>query len=1090
MSPSAPRSGHGVMGRVVAFFVDSKITPLLVVLSIVLGVVAVLGLPREEEPQINVTVIDLFVDLPAAPAAEVEQRVSRPLEKLMRELPGVEYVYSNTTENRSMVSLRFFVGYPAQKAIVEAHAKVNANLDLLPLGASKPLIKVKSIDDVPILTLTLWSDRQDLYMLRRLAVQLEEEIKGAEGVGETVIFGGQKREVRIHPDRAAMHAHRLMLVDLLYSLHQGNYPMSGGNLNLGDTEVRTDTLSAYRTVEDIGNTQTKNYDGTIIATPRAPIRLKDIARIVDGPGEPDQYVFHTFGRGHSAEAAETAPRSPGSLSPAVTLSVAKLPGTGASAVAGRVLERVDAQRGRLIPADVHLEITRNYGRTATDKSNELLFHMGIAVCSVTLLIGLFLGWRESLVVAVAIPVTLALTLSAFYFLGYTLNRITLFALIFSIGILVDDPIVDIENIVRHLRAESGRGRSLITIIIEAVNEVRSPLILATLAVMAAILPMALVRGLMGPYMRPIPVGASSAMFLSMMVAFVVTPWAAARILKKAGSQAGGHDEETRMTRLYRRAMTFLLGGRSHQWLFLGGVALLLVGAISFVPLGWVKVKMLPFDNKNEFQVILDMPEGTSLERTTAAAGEMAAAIAEFETVENVQVYAGLASPFNFNGLVRHYYLRKGASLADLQVNLTDRHHRKQQSHEIAKQIRERIRGIAERHHAKFKVAEVPPGPPVLETLVAEIYGPDEATRTRLAGKVETIFRETLGVVDVDNCRLYDQPKILFDVDREKASVYHLDPEMCAQNLNIGLNGRVVGVLHDPREREQVDIRLRLPESERSSVEDLLALPIRGRDHRFITLGEVVTPRKAITDQRIQHKNLLPVSYVIADVAGVIESPAYAIQAAADRIRALKPNDGPDQGVDVYFTRQPTTDSRLSLKWDGEMHVTYEVFRDLGLAFAGVLLLIYMLVVGWFNSHSTPLIIMAAIPFSLIGILPAHAAMGAFFSATSMIGFIAGAGIVVRNSIILVDFIQLKLSEGVPLQQAVIDAGAIRFRPMVLTAAAVVVGSAVILFDPIFQGLAVSLMAGEVASLLISRMAVPVLYFMVHGGGTSARVNPS
>jgi multidrug efflux pump subunit AcrB len=738
----------------------------------------------------------------------------------------------------------------------------------------------------------------------------------------------------------------------------------------------------------------------------------------------------------------------------------------------------------MVPADVHVEVTRNYGRTATEKSDELLLHMGIAVVSVTLLICFFLGWRGGLVVAVAIPVTLALTLSMFYFMGYTLNRITLFALIFSIGILVDDPIVDIENIVRHLLNPANRGRPIKTVVIEAVNEVRSPLILATLAVMVAILPMALVRGLMGPYMRPIPVGASSAMFLSMAVAFAVTPWASARVLKNVahGASRGGHGEEgdeTRLTRLYRRVMAFLLGRRRNQYLFLAAVMGLLFGAILFVPLNWVKVKMLPFDNKSEFQVILDMPEGSSLERTAAVAREMAASISEDEQVRDVEVYAGLASPFNFNGLIRHYYLRKGSSIADLQVNLVDRHERKEQSHQIATRLRKKISGMAQRYGAKLKVAEVPPGPPVLETLVAEIYGPNEAGRVQLADKVEAIFRQAEGVVDVDNCRMHDQTKLVFDVDRERAALNHVDPEMCSQNVSIGLNGRLAGVLHDPREREQIDIRVQLPEGERSSGDDILSLPVRGRDLRFVPLGEMMSARESLVDKKIYHKNLLPVSYVLADVAGSIESPAYAIQAVRDKIDALKPNGGGDSGLDMYYLNQPFGDGRYSLKWDGEMHVTCEVFRDLGLAFAGALLLIYVLVVGWFDSYTTPLIIMVAIPCSLIGIMPAHALMGTFFSATSMIGFIAGAGIVVRNSIILVDFIQLRIGQGAPLREAVVDAGAVRFRPMLLTAAAVVVGSAVILFDPIFQGLALSLMAGEVASLLISRMAVPVLFFLVH-----------
>jgi multidrug efflux pump subunit AcrB len=741
----------------------------------------------------------------------------------------------------------------------------------------------------------------------------------------------------------------------------------------------------------------------------------------------------------------------------------------------------------MIPADVHVVVTRNYGYTATEKSNELLRHMGIAVISVTILIWLFLGWRESLVVAVAIPVTLALTLSAFFFMGYTLNRITLFALIFSIGILVDDPIVDIENIVRHLREAINQGRPIASIVVDAVNEVRSPLILATLAVMVAIVPMAFVSGLMGPYMRPIPIGASSAMFLSMLVAFVITPWTSARVLKHvstkladgAGAKNDPQETETRLTRLYRWVMGHLLSTRRYQWLFLGGITLLLVGSAALVPLNLLKVKMLPFDNKSEFQVILNMPEGTPLERTAAVAREMASVVATIPQVKDVQVYAGCPSPFNFNGLIRHYYFRRGSVIADLQVNLIDRHERKEQSHEIAKLARLRIREIAERYHAKLKVAEVPPGPPVMETLVAEIYGPNESKREQLATDVTAILRETEGVVDVDDCRLFDQDKLLFDVDREKASLNHVDPEMCAQNLSIGLDGRVAGILHDPREREQIDVRVQLAEAQRSSTEDILAIPVRGRDLRVIPLGEMMTVRHSTIDQNINHKNLLPVSYVMADVAGSIESPAYAIQAVWKKIAALNPNEGEKPGMDIYFARQPFNETRYSLKWDGEMHVTCEVFRDLGLAFAGALLLIYGLVVGWFDSYWTPLIIMAAIPFSLIGILPAHALSGTFFSATSMIGFIAGAGIVVRNSIILVDFIQLKMSHGMDIREAVVEAGAVRFRPMLLTALAVVVGSSVILADPIFRGLAISLMAGEIASLLISRMAVPVLYYMVY-----------
>lgn len=1084
---SSKSSDGGIARQIVAFFLDSKLTPLLALFAAVLGVIAVLWLPREEEPQINVTVIDMLIDVPATPAAEVEHRVVRPLEQLMRELPGVEYIYATSRENQALLALRFYVGYPADRAIVEANAKVNAHLDELPIGVAKPLLKVRSIDDVPMLTLTLWSETQDHYMLRRLAAQLEEDIKSAEGVNETHLFGGQRREVRVLPDRALMHANGVMPVDLNFALSQGNYPITAGDFRSGDAETKNDVQSAFRTVDDVAKTQVKNYDMVIIAAPKPPLRVEDVASVVDGPGEPRSYVYYCNGRGRRDPPGTGSSLPVGRLVPAVTISVAKMPGTGASAVADRVLKKVEAQKGRIIPADVHVEVTRNYGETATEKTDELLLHMGIAVFSVTLLICFFLGWRESLVVAIAIPVTLALTLSGFYFLGYTLNRITLFALIFSIGILVDDPIVDIENIVRHLRSGASQGRPIQEVVIEAVNEVRSPLILATLAVMVAIVPMAFVRGLMGPYMRPIPVGATCAMMLSMASAFVVTPWAAVKILGKAAASGavgghghdGGHEKETAFTRFYRWLMGPLLHRTWAQALFLGSVMVLLGGAIWLIPMGQVRLKMLPFDNKSEFQVVFDMPDGTSLERTAAVAKEMAAVIADMDEVRDVEVYAGIAAPFNFNGLIRHYYMRKGPALADLQVNLTDRHERSEQSHEIAKRVRERIRGIAERHAAKLRVVEVPPGPPVVQTLVAEIYGPDQAQCEMLAEQVKAVFRETDGVVDVDDCRLYAQKKVVYEVDRERAALHQVDPEMCAQNLSIALNGRVSGVLHDPREREQVDVRLQLAEPDRSSREDILSVPVRGRSLQFVPLGEMVTAKESVVDQKIYHKNLLPVSYVMADVAGAIESPAYAIQTFWDKIAAIRANPAPDTGMDIYFANQPASEARYSLKWDGELHVTCEVFRDLGLAFACGLVVLYLLLVTWFRSYLTPIIILAAIPFSLIGILPAHALMGAFFSATSMIGFIAGSGIVVRNSIILVDFIEQRVAEGHSLEQAVVDAGAIRFRPMLLTALAVVVGASVILADPIFQGLAISLMAGEIASLLLSRMAVPILYFMAY-----------
>ena len=764
----------------------------------------------------------------------------------------------------------------------------------------------------------------------------------------------------------------------------------------------------------------------------------------------------------------------------------------------QVLKKIDALKGRVIPNDVQVSITRHYGQTAEEKSDELLLHMGIAVIGVSLLILLTLGWRESLIVGIAIPCTLALTLLVFYLHGYTLNRITLFALIFSIGILVDDAIVVVENIVRHFHLPHNKGRSWAVIAVEAVNEVGNPTILATFAVISAVLPMAFVGGLMGPYMRPIPTGSSAAMFWSLAIAFIVTPWAAIRILRwgrkysrltegvTGAAEAGKphshfEHEEDFFTRLYRRFMEPMIAKARWRLAFLAGIVVLLLASMATVGLGWVKVKMLPFDNKSEFQIILNMPEGSALELTAQAAREIAAAVRVEPEVTDYQVYAGVAAPFNFNGLVRHYFMRRGAHIADLQVNLVSKSERKAQSHDIAKRVRPRVDAIAEKYGARVAVAEVPPGPPVLQTLVAEVYGPNEESRRALARKVIDVFRNTKGVVDTDWYIEADQTKVRFLVDKEKAALHGISEESIAQTLKLAVGGAAVDLLHLPREKEDVLILVRLPQSLRTSPEDLLALRVRGSNpgSPLVPLRELVKVETGLVDKSIYHKNLKPVTYVIGDVAGVVESPVYAIQKMNQALAALDTRQfgGSGAPLKIYNATQPFTDDEPAIKWDGEWHITIEVFRDLGSAFAAVLVLIFILMVGWFRSFLTPLVVMAAIPFSLVGILPAHGMMGAFFTATSMIGFMAGAGIVVRNSIILVDFIELRLAEGMPLDQAVVDAGAVRFRPMLLTALAVVVGASVILADPIFQGLAISLMAGEIASLLISRMAVPVLYFM-------------
>jgi multidrug efflux pump subunit AcrB len=1053
----------GLAGRWAHSFIDSKLTPLIVAASILLGIGAVLLLPREEEPQIIVPMIDIFVQMPGASAKEVEERVTKPMEKLLWEIPGVEYIYSTSSPGQSLAIVRFYVGEDEEKSIVRLNQKMFANFDLIPPGAHPPLIKPRSIDDVPILALTLWSETQTPFMLRRIAAQVHDQIKEVPDVSEVKIIGGQRRQVRVILDENRMAGYHLAPGAIVPVLTQANQQLQSGSFSSGNREFLVETGGFLTNAEEVGRVVVGVHQNR-------PVYLRDVARIEDGPEEPADYVL--FGAGLSASLKNIQAQGPGVKS-AVTISAAKRKGTNAIQIAEQVIHKVNHLKGRLIPQDVQLTVTRNYGETAKEKSDELLLHMMIAIFSVAVLIWLAIGFREAGIVGIVIPVTLALTLTVFYLYGYTLNRITLFALIFSIGILVDDAIVVVENIVRHYHLPENRGRPILEVAVEAVDEVGNPTILATFAVIAAILPMAFVRGLMGPYMRPIPVGASAAMIFSLLVAFIVTPWASLRLLRR--EKGGDQGEESWTTRLYRRAMTPLIQKPLWRYGFLLLVVLLLLGAMSLLAVKFVRVKMLPFDNKSEFQVIVDLPEGTTLEETAALTREIGEVIRKVPEVTDYQMYIGTASPYNFNGLVRHYFLRRGPNVADIQVNLTPKGERKAQSHDIAKRVRPLIDPIAARHQARIKVAEVPPGPPVLQTLVAEVYGPDYSRQIEVARQIRGILEKTEGVVDVDWYVEDDQTRYRFVVDKEKAALNGVTADQVAVTLRLAISGMEAGLLHQAREKEDVPILLRLPREERSSVEDLKAIRVMGKQGNLVPLGEIVRVERGPAEVSIYHKNLMPVVYVTADVAGVEESPVYAIMKINQEMERLKLPEG--YRLERYVARQPFTTEKLSMKWDGEWHITYEVFRDLGLAFAAVLILIYILVVGWFQSFKTPIAIMAAIPFSLVGILPAHGLMGAFFTATSMIGFIAGAGIVVRNSIILVDFIELRLKQGMDLAEAVIDAGAVRFRPMMLTAAAVIVGASVILFDPIFQGLAISLMAGEVASLLLSRMTVPILYYL-------------
>jgi multidrug efflux pump subunit AcrB len=1046
----------GPAGKIAGAFIDSKLTPLFLAAAVLLGLFTLWQLPREEEPQIVVPMFDVIVSMPGASAKEVERRVTGPMEKLLWEIPGVEYLYSTSSSGSSFVVVRFLVGEDEEDAAVRLLTKLQANFDLIPPGASPPLVKPRSIDDVPVLALTLSSARYDHFALRKIAAELADAIKQIPDVSEVTLIGGERRQVQVLLDPNAMTARGLSPLGIADAVRGANLRLPAGEFSSGNREFRLETGRWLLDVEEVGQV-------VVGANQGRPVFLKDVALIKDAGEDPSQYVFHGAG---SEEL------------PAVTIAVAKRKGVNAVAVTHLVKEKIGALEGTLVPGDVEVTVTRDYGETAAEKSNELLLHMAIAVLSVSLLIWWTLGRRESLIVLLAIPATLALTLSVFYFYGFTLNRITLFALIFSIGILVDDAIVVVENVARHCRLPENRGLSTAQIAVKAVDEVGNPTILATLAVVAAILPMAFVSGLMGPYMRPIPIGASSAMLFSLVVAFVVTPWATIRLLR---CESGHQDHvESRSTVLYRRVMSALVENDRYRRMFLSGVVVLLVGSLALVGIGLVEVKMLPFDNKSELQVIIDMPEGTTLAETTRAARALAVEIRENPDVVHYQIYSGTSGPYNFNGLVRHYFLRRGPNVADIQVNLTPKGERSLESHEIAKNLRERLSETARELGARIKIAEVPPGPPVLQTLVAEIYGPDYSRQIEIARSVREEMESTPGIVDVDWYVEDDQPKYRLQVDREKAALSGVRADAVVRAVGLLTSGYEVGLLHQEREREDVPVVLRLDRATRSDLSEILRLRVASESGRLVSVGELASVERVDEDKSIYHKNLLPVVYVTADVAGEIESPVYAILNLGPRIDDIELPEG--YAMAQYTAREPFLNDRYSMKWDGEWHITYEVFRDLGLAFAAVLVLIYILVVAWFQSFSVPVVIMLAIPFSLVGILPAHGALGAFFTATSMIGFIAGAGIVVRNSIILVDFIELRLRQGMPLAEAVVDAGAVRFRPMLLTAAAVVVAAGVILFDPIFQGLAISLMAGEVASLLLSRMTVPVTYYMLRRRG--------
>ncbi len=1080
----------GLAGRMAKGFLRSKLTPLIVLASLMLGILAVVLTPREEEPQIIVPMVDLYVPMPGASPKEIESQVTVPLERCLWGIPGVEYLYSMSRPGMALITVRFKVNEPQEPSLVKIHQELAANPQLLPPGAMKPIVKLQTIDDVPFLSLTLHGDgaMETPGQLRKVGEVLARELSDVPSTAQVKVIGGARRMVRIEPDPDRLRGLGMAIGELQPAIQSAEAQLPAGALV--DHGQRTE-LEATGFV-----LQSDELKRLVVGVRNGrPIYLADVAKVTDGPEpEPSMVLYAAKGQ-------------PG-FQPAVTVTLSKRAGTNATALAEQVLAKVDALRGNLIPHDLKVTVTRNYGETAGDKSNELIEHLLIATLSVIALILLAMGWRSAIVVGVAVPVTLALTLLITYLFGYTLNRVTLFALIFSIGILVDDAIVVVENIHRHMHLP-GHRKSFATTVIEAVDEVGNPTILATFAVIAAILPMAFVRGLMGPYMRPIPVGASVAMLFSLVIAFVISPWAALHAFQKEAhlpetDETGLHPAtpetaapeplhdrpekdaevapDTRLTALYRRVMRALLGQPTVRWAFFGGMVLLLLGALSLVGLGVVKVKMLPFDNKSEFMVQLDLPAGTPKEDSLAAGQDIARRLLQEATVKDVQVYAGEAAPFTFVGMVRHSFLRQESEMVDVQVNLVSKHDRKEQSHEIVVRLRPELEKISKAVGARMKLVEIPPGPPVMDTIVAEVYGPTEAERNRLAGEVLQAFKRVDGIVDVDSTLNPTNPKISLVLDREKAALHGVAPAHVMQTLYMAGYGHQAGAFHVLRGSSQVPVVVQLSADKRQRLDQLLQLNVPGA-RGMVSIRELVTVVPGNEVPVIFHKNLMPVSYVFSDLAGAIESPVYALAALNKQINQLKGTGGAE--VVRLGLAHPEHTENLIMKWDGEWHITLEVFRDLGMAFAAVLVLIFVLVVGWFESFEIPWVILVPIPLSLIGIIPAHGLAGAFFTATSLIGFIAGAGIIVRNSIILVDFVELKLKEGMALEAAVEEAGVVRFRPILLTAAAVIVGSLVMLADPIFQGLAISLMAGAIASTLLSIPSVPVLYYLVARRGRAA-----
>ncbi|MDX9698704.1 MAG: efflux RND transporter permease subunit [Rhodocyclaceae bacterium] len=1063
----------GISGRIAGAFQRNAITPLLALVLFLMGVFATLITPKEEEPQIDVTMANVLVPFPGASARDVDALVSRPAEQVLSRMAGVEHVFSVSRPGMAVITVQFEVGVPSQEALVRLYDTVHSHADWLSpqLGVGQPVVKPKGIDDVPIVSLTLWTDDPERagFELQQVSRAVEHEVKRVKGTRDVVTIGGPGHVLRVLIDNERLNSHGLTAQDLRAALLLSNASQPAGTLVTDNREVLVQTGTYLETAEDVRNLVVGVEHGR-------PVFMRDVATVEDGPDQPERYVW--FGSGAATGQAGTDAQG---VFPAVTLAVSKKPGANASDVSNGVIARMQALQGTVVPEGIHFTVTRDYGKTADDKANTLIGKLVFATSAVVLLVLLALGRREALIVGVAVTLTLAATLFASWAWGFTLNRVSLFALIFSIGILVDDAIVVVENIHRWHTLEPDTP--LWQLIPKAVDEVGGPTILATFTVIAALLPMAFVSGLMGPYMSPIPINASMGMFISLAVAFVVTPWLALKLL--ARTDAHQHEGEDRMTRrldrFFRAVMSPMLdpvrGGRARFGLWLAVFALIFA-SVALPVVQAVVLKMLPFDNKSEFQIVLDMPVGTPVEETARVLREIGEYVAGVEEVSDWQAYAGTASPINFNGLVRQYYLRSAPEQGDLQVNLVDKSERKRKSHEIAVAVRDEVTRIARASGGNAKVVEVPPGPPVLSPIVAEIYGPDYTGQVELARRVRAVFEQTPDIVGVDDTIDEVAPKIVLRVDQAKAARMEVAQSDIVEVVRMGLAGENVTPVHGTDNKYELPVRIQLPPERQSSVDALLSMKVRARDNTLVSVSELVQVQETVREQVIYRKDLLPVVYVTGDMGGRLDSPLYGMFDIRSRLATLDLSGrGLGGELEEYFISQPDDPyAAYSIKWDGEWQVTYETFRDMGAAYAVGLILIYLLVVAQFKSYLVPLIIMAPIPLTLIGVMPGHALLGAQFTATSMIGMIALAGIIVRNSILLVDFVNQQVGEGMPFAEAVIRSAAVRAKPIGLTALAAMIGAIFILDDPIFNGLAISLIFGVFVSTLLTLVVIPVLYY--------------